>query len=267
MDYMNFDFSQKNIPLGDRTTYMEMMIKAIEKFGRNLSWRALFKLNPNLVTKAKETFGFRSIRAAPRIKELAAFERDLVSLLQQIKFRKRSTPFLSTLKDEMKKIDEKKELIIQADKTSNHYLVEPEKYKELVNVEIQRNYKKADIKDVEKVKKEHGKTAAELELDDRIFTTVPRESYIKLKDHKEDFQTNPKVRLINPTKNELARIAMKIIDKLVKHIRENDDNLTQAISTNEVIEWFKNLKNKKNLKFINWDTENFYASITPELIK
>ena len=74
----------------------------------------------------------------------------------------------------MKKIDEKKELIIQADKTSNHYLVEPEKYKELVNVEIQRNYKKADIKDVEKVKKEHGKTAAELELDDRIFTTIRR---------------------------------------------------------------------------------------------
>ena len=116
-------------------------------------------------------------------------------------------------------------------------------------------------------KKEHRKTAAELELDDRIFTTVPRESYIKLKDHKEDFQTNPRVRLINPTKNELARIAMKIIDKLVKQIRENDDNLTQAISTHEVIEWFKNLKNKKNLKFINWDIENFYASITPELIK
>ena len=108
MDYMNFDFSKKNIPLGDQTTYMEMMIKSIEKFGRNLSWRALFKLNPNLVTKAKETFGFRSIRAAPGIQELAAFKRDLVSLLQQIKFRKRSTPFLSTLKDEMKKIDEKK---------------------------------------------------------------------------------------------------------------------------------------------------------------
>ena len=42
----------------------------------------------------------------------------------------------------MKKIDEKKELIIQADKTSNHYLLEPEKYRDLVNVKIQKNYKK-----------------------------------------------------------------------------------------------------------------------------
>ena len=67
------------------------------------------------------------------------------------------------------------------------------------------------MQDVENVKKEHGKTAAELKLDDWIFTTVPRESYIKLKDHKEDFQTNPKVQLINPTKNELGRVAMKII--------------------------------------------------------
>ena len=40
---MNFDFSQKNIPLGDRKTYMEMMIGAIEKFDRNLSWRVFFK--------------------------------------------------------------------------------------------------------------------------------------------------------------------------------------------------------------------------------
>ena len=40
------------------------------------------------------------------------------------------------------------------------------------------------MKNVENVKKEHAQTAVELELDDRIFTTVPRESYIKLKDHK-----------------------------------------------------------------------------------
>ena len=43
-------------------------------------------------------------------------------------------------------------------------------------------------------------------------------------------------------------------------------NLKQAISTGEVIEWFKQIDNKKNLKFINWDIDNFYASITPELL-
>ena len=147
MDSMNFDFSQKNIPLGDRTTYMEMMISAIEKFDRNLSWRAFFKLNPHLVTKSKETFGFNSTKAAPRIKELYEFERDLIKLLQNIRFRRRSKPFLTALKQEIKKINQKEELIIPADKTSNHYLVPADKYKELVDKEIHKKYKKATLDD------------------------------------------------------------------------------------------------------------------------
>ena len=186
MDSMNFDFSQKNIPLGDRTVYMEMMISAIEKFDRNLSWRALFKLNPHLVTKGKETFGFCSTRAAPRMKELQPFERDLVRLTQNIKFRKRSKPFLTVLKEEVKKINEKKELIIPADKTSNNYLVPAAKYEELINKEIHKKYKKATVQEVMNVNSEHGKTAVELDLDDRIFKTVPRDAFIPLKDHTED---------------------------------------------------------------------------------
>ena len=101
---MNFEFSPKNIPLGDKKTYFEMMIQAIEKFGRNISWRAFFKLYPNLVTNSKETFGFRSTKAAPRLKQLKDFERDLVKLMQNIKFRKRGNKFLTTLNGEIKKI-------------------------------------------------------------------------------------------------------------------------------------------------------------------
>ena len=102
---------------------MELMISAIEKFERNLSWKAFFKLNPNSVNKSKENFGFNSTKAAPRMKELYAFERDLVKLLQNIKFKRRSKPFLVSLKDEVVKIKNQKDLIIPADKTSNNYLV------------------------------------------------------------------------------------------------------------------------------------------------
>jgi hypothetical protein len=41
MDTMNFEYSAKNIPLADERT-MEMIIHAIEKFGRSISWRAFF---------------------------------------------------------------------------------------------------------------------------------------------------------------------------------------------------------------------------------
>ena len=105
---MNFEFSAKNIPIADKRTYSEMMIQAIEKFNRNVSWRAFFKLNPDLVTQTKETFGFGSTKAYPRLKELRSFENELVKLMQRIKFRKRSNNFLGTLKREIKKLHLKK---------------------------------------------------------------------------------------------------------------------------------------------------------------
>ena len=44
--------------------------------------------------------------------------------------------------------------------------------------------------------------ATELEIADRVFTNIPREAFGTLKDGKPDFQTNPKMRLLNHTKME-----------------------------------------------------------------
>ena len=98
-----------------------------------------------------------------------------------------------------------------------------------------------------------------------MFRTTPRSAFITLKDHKPDFSTRPAVRLINPTKNEMGQVAMQILDKIVKEIR-NKTNLKQCTNTREVINWFKNLKNKQGLKFIVYDIDSFYASITPKLL-
>ena len=82
---------------------MEMMIQSIEKFDRNISWMVFLKLNPNFVTKTKETFVFGSTSAPSRLLELKAFEKDLVKLMQGIKFRYRSNDFLGALKKELRK--------------------------------------------------------------------------------------------------------------------------------------------------------------------
>ena len=173
-----------------------------------------------MVNRAKETYGFGSTKAPPRIKELKEFEKDLIRLMQGIRFRKRSNSFLGNLKKEIGKITNHKSLIVPADKTTNNYLVPPEKYRTLVDREIQKNYRKENVKNVGKVSLEHMHTAADLELDDRIFNTTPREAFVTLKDHKPDFQIRPSVRLINPTKHELGKVAMKILDDVVKQIRK-----------------------------------------------
>ena len=40
-----------------------------------------------------------------------------------------------------------------------------------------------------------------------------------------------------------------------------------ATNTKEVLNWFKSIKNKKNYKFILFDIESFYPSITKELLE
>ena len=118
---------------------------------------------------------------------------------------------------------------------------------------------------MENVRDEHAKTVLELDLEDRVFTTIPREAYVTLKDHKADFKTNPSVRLIIATKPDIGKIAMPIFDNIVREIRQNSD-LKQCTNNDDVINWFQALKNKKRLKFIVFDVENFYPSITPSLL-
>ena len=43
--------------------------------------------------------------------------------------------------------------------------------------------------------------AAKLELDDRIERLSEQNAFITLKDHKDNFLSNPKCRLMNPTKS------------------------------------------------------------------
>ena len=268
MDSIEFEFgSEKNIPLASKKEYMEMMIQALEKFNRSISWHVFFKLNPHLVSKGKETFGFNSSRAPPRLKELKEFEKDLVKLIQNIKLRKRSNPFLTTLKKDMSKISDQKDMIIPADKTANKYLVPPNRYMNMIDREIQKSYKKENSENVKKVSDEHVKTAEELEIADGMFVTTPREAFITLKDHKSDFATNPKVRLINPTKPEVGRVAMQILDIMVKEIKDKNIHLNQATNTKAVLDWFKSIKNKKIFKFLVFDIESFYPSITLELLE
>ena len=42
--------------------------------------------------------------------------------------------------------------------------------------------------------------------------------FISLKDHKENFQNNPTVRLIYPAKNGLEKISKVFLDKIIKNI-------------------------------------------------
>ena len=90
------------------------------------------------------------------------------------------------------------------------------------------------------------------------------EAYITFKDHKEGFPHKLSFRLINPSKSDIGKISKNLLDKINKILMLNT-NVNQWKNTTTAIDWFKNVANKKQCSFIQFDVENFYPSISLNL--
>ena len=93
-----------------------------------------------------------------------------------------------------------------------------------------------------------------------------RQCFVTIKDHKPDFRTNPKYRLLNPTKSELGKLSKHILQTINTELR-NKIKVNQWQNSSEVIEWFKNIPNKKECTFTVFEIQEFYPSITEDLLK
>ena len=98
-----------------------------------------------------------------------------------------------------------------------------------------------------------------------MFFNGKNNCFITLKGHKANFLNNWKTHLLNPAKNELGRISKAILDKINLKL-QNATKVNQWKNLNDVISWFKNIKNKQNCKFLLFDIKDFYPTITKELL-
>ena len=119
MDTLNIPYSRKNIPLPTKFSYQKQLVKATEKFMRNLRWKVFFFLNPTQKGVKKESFVFKSSNNPPFMKEIKPFEDDMFDLVHNIKFKPFTNEFQEKLKSDKAKIEKSNELIIKADKTNN----------------------------------------------------------------------------------------------------------------------------------------------------
>ena len=133
------------------------------------------------------------------------------------------------------------------DKSTNFHKMTPQKYNQLLDKSVQKEYKKAPPRIVKNVIKSHSNIVTELELQARVFKTTERQPFITIKDHKDNYINNPSCRLINPSKPEIGRISQQITARINSIIREKT-GYKQWQNTNAVIKWFKIIENKKNNK-------------------
>ena len=241
-----------------------MFINSIETLASEIEWATHFFLNPQSKT-AKNTFNFKSNAKPPKNKELVAFKKDLVDIAKNIEFENRPNNFQRRLSVEKNNIINNSNIIVSADKTNNHYEMSPNDYSDLLAKNVNKEYKLQTSRNIRKMNTAHKAIVSSYELEDRVFQTSYRESFITLKDHKPDFSNKPKCRLLNPTKPEVGRISHIVLEKIVNIVRQKT-KLSQWKNVYACIEWFKLLKNKNNSNFIVYDIVNFYPSISEDLL-
>ena len=102
-------------------------------------------------------------------------------------------------------------------------------------------------------------------LSSRVKQYNQKQSFITLKDHKENFKNNFKCILGNPAKCEIVIVSKEYIDSIKKSIREKT-NENQWRNTDAVVTWFQNIENKDISSFIKFDIVDFYPSISKDLL-
>ena len=277
METFNIPHSMKDIPSAPKEEYLELLVEKVGKFLKNFKWRAFFLLNEDAKkTERKETYGFNSPYAPPPINHtnygkhhgtLKAFEDHMYALPRKISesFKSQSNHYQDQLKQTVKKIKECDELIIKADKTKNHYKVKCEEYKKMKQNAVTKEYKHASTGLVEQVDFETAQIAKELGLADRMEVFKQNEAFITLKDHKEGWPSVIKTRLLNPAKSDLGVVAKHILQEIIKKLL-TATNLNLWESTDQATKWFNELPTDEVLSFLIYDIENFFPTITEEVL-
>ena len=213
----------------------------------------------------KEYYDFNSTKAPPNCSELDQLKDMLYDLVVGVKFRNHSNHFQNNLKRDIRRIEADNRMLIAADKTTNYYHLDKIEHDALLEKSLNKDYKKASAEIVRDIIAGDKKIAEELEIADRVYCTSQRQSFITLKDHKPNFHNQPSVRTLNPTKPEMGKVSKKLLENIVVNVR-NASGLNQSKNTTSVIHWFRNLKNKNQLKFIQFDICEFYPSISEDLL-
>ena len=131
---VQFNYSMKNIPIPSRDEYVLQLTHSVEKFVRNLRWRVKCSQKPP--TEQTEKYGFPSPKHPGSVQDLKLLEQRLMALVRDIEFRNFTDEFQEKLKHDVRQIREAPELIVEADKTSNHYKLTTDQFRSLLDKNI-----------------------------------------------------------------------------------------------------------------------------------
>ena len=260
MEKSQIKYPLKNIPITSTESYQLHLIDKIERLVKHMRWRAFYYLNQQKSNnEIKETFGFRSMKCPPPCSGLIPFEKDLSDMVTSLKFRHVKDSFQRALSQDIRKIKSSPNVFVFANKTNNIYEMSKDHYKKLLHDNVTKTYQKAPPKLEASINMEAKNVSTKLKISDRVERIARTPAFLKLKDRKDNFRSNPTCRLINPSKNELGKVSKQLVEKI--------NSITEKLQRNQwrnseaVLKWFNNITDKNNRSFIEFVNKEFYSSI------
>ena len=201
----------KNIPIPSKHEYKKVILAKTESLIKRMRWKVL-AFDGKLKPSGKNTYGFRSLCYPEPSPDLAQFESDLMDMIRNIEFRPVHNEFQSKMREDITNIKNSQKVVVAADKSSNLYKMDQADYETHLVNSITSTYKKSNHEKVESINRKAYEIAKELQLDGRMEKMQTSEAYITVKDHKENFNTNPTFRLINPSKTDVGRVSKQLLE-------------------------------------------------------
>ena len=131
---------------------------------------------------------------------------------------------------------------------------------------VTRSCKKSSTSLPNKINMEAKRIGKKFNINEKMEIMAQQPCFVTVKDHKEDFRSNRKLRLLNPTKSKLGKLSKNILQKINNEVSLNL-KVNQCQNSSEVTEWFKNTPNKNAHTFTVFDIPEFCPSIKEDLLR
>ena len=138
-------------------------------------------------------YTFKSKKTPPQYKNLIAFEKNLVKLMQNVTFRHISNSFQDQMKADIESIKRSKNIYILADKTNNLYKTDIKNYNKLLINNISKTYKKSDSTIFNAINREAKNIVERYDIAERVGCFAKSNAFVTLKITKRIFNQTQNV--------------------------------------------------------------------------
>ena len=104
-------------------------------------------------------------------------------------------------------------------------------HKKLLHDNVTKTYQKTPPRLEASINMEAKSISTKLKISDRVERIARTPTFVTLKEHKDNFRSNPTCRLINPSKNELEKVSKQLVEKQTMILLKKYNLIIGAIPT------------------------------------